>query len=102
MFANFVSNFQQHTVGMGKLGSQEIMYKYLSTLERLAPHFGVETFPVFHLDLRTDGDGSGSYLIASRTQTPSEETVNCEPAYEIRVSGSTGIWWRKLSAQKVS
>ncbi|XP_051743713.1 non-receptor tyrosine-protein kinase TYK2 isoform X2 [Ctenopharyngodon idella] len=102
VFANFVSNFQQHTVGMGKLGSQEIMYKYLSTLERLAPHFGVETFPVFHLDLRTDGDGSGSYLIASRTQTPSEETVNCEPAYEIRVSGSTGIWWRKLSAQKVN
>nr|AMK47892.1 tyrosine kinase 2 [Ctenopharyngodon idella] len=102
VFANFVSNFQQHTVGMGKLGSQEIMYRYLSTLERLAPHFGVETFPVFHLDLRTDGDGSGSYLIASRTQTPSEETVNCEPAYEIRVSGSTGIWWRKLPAQKVN
>ncbi|XP_048047169.1 non-receptor tyrosine-protein kinase TYK2 [Megalobrama amblycephala] len=102
VFANFVSNFQQHTVGMGKLGSQEVMYKYLSTLERLAPHFGVEAFPVFHLDLRTDGDGSGSCLIASRTQTPSEETVNCEPTHEIRVSGSTGIWWRKLSAPKVN
>ncbi|ROL49500.1 Non-receptor tyrosine-protein kinase TYK2 [Anabarilius grahami] len=102
VFAKFVSNFQQHTVSMGKLGSQEVMYKYLSTLERLAPHFGVETFPVFHLDLRSDGDGSESYLIASRTQTPSEETVNCEPTHEIRVSGSTGIWWRKLSAQKVN
>ncbi|XP_067238624.1 non-receptor tyrosine-protein kinase TYK2 [Chanodichthys erythropterus] len=102
VFANFVSSFQQHTVGMGKLGSQEVMYKYLSTLERLAPHFGVETFPLFHLDLRTDGDGSGSCLIASRTQTPSEETVNFEPTHEIRVSGSTGIWWRKLSAPKVN
>ncbi|KAL0197138.1 hypothetical protein M9458_005678, partial [Cirrhinus mrigala] len=74
VFTNFVKTFQQHTVGMGKLGSQEVVYKYISTLERLAPNFGVEAFPVFSLDLRPDGDGSGSYLIASRTQTPSEET----------------------------
>ncbi|XP_077069553.1 non-receptor tyrosine-protein kinase TYK2 [Siphateles boraxobius] len=100
VFEKFVSSFQQHTVGMGKLGSQEVMYKYLSTLERLAPHFGVETFPVFHLDLRPDGDGSGSCLIASQTQTPSWETVNAEPTFEIKVSGSTGICWRKLSAQR--
>ncbi|XP_067276803.1 non-receptor tyrosine-protein kinase TYK2 isoform X2 [Pseudorasbora parva] len=100
VFAKFVSSFQQHTVAMGKLGSQEVMYKYLSTLERLAPHFGVETFPVFHLHLRPDGDGSGSYLIATRTQTPSEETIKGEPTYEIRVSGTTGIWWRKLPAQR--
>ncbi|KAK2916650.1 hypothetical protein Q8A67_001024 [Cirrhinus molitorella] len=100
VFTNFVRTFQQHTVGMGKLGLQEVMYKYISTLERLAPNFGVETFPVFSLDLRLDGDGSGSYLIASRTQTPSEETINGQPTYEIRVSGSTGIWWRKKSAQR--
>uniref|UniRef100_A0A8C1CQM3 non-specific protein-tyrosine kinase n=1 Tax=Cyprinus carpio carpio TaxID=630221 RepID=A0A8C1CQM3_CYPCA len=97
VFANFVKTFQQHTVCMGKLGSQEVMYKYISTLERLAPNFGVETFPVFSLDLRADGDGSGSYLNASRTQAPSEETVNGQPTYEIRVSGSAGIWWRKTS-----
>uniref|UniRef100_A0A8C1KFG7 Tyrosine-protein kinase n=1 Tax=Cyprinus carpio TaxID=7962 RepID=A0A8C1KFG7_CYPCA len=101
VFANFVKTFQQHTVCMGKLGSQEVMYKYISTLERLAPNFGVETFPVFSLDLRADGDGSGSYLNASRTQAPSEETVNGQPTYEIRVSGSAGIWWRKTSAQRV-
>lgn len=100
VFAHFVNTFQQHTVGVGKLGSQEVMYKYLSTLERLAPHFGVETFPVFHLDLRTNGDGSGSYLIASRTQNSSEETINSEPTHEIRVSGSDGIWWRKFSPQR--
>uniref|UniRef100_A0A8C1WGB8 Tyrosine-protein kinase n=1 Tax=Cyprinus carpio TaxID=7962 RepID=A0A8C1WGB8_CYPCA len=100
VFANFVKTFQQHTVCMGKLGSQEVMYKYISTLERLAPNFGVETFPVFSLDLRADGDGSGSYLNASRTQAPSEETVNGQPTYEIRVSGSAGIWWRKTSAQR--
>uniref|UniRef100_A0A671SCM8 Tyrosine-protein kinase n=1 Tax=Sinocyclocheilus anshuiensis TaxID=1608454 RepID=A0A671SCM8_9TELE len=99
VFTNFVKTFQQHTVGMGKLGSQEVVYKYISTLERLAPNFGVETFPVFNLDLRADGDGSGSYLNASRTQAPSEETGNGQPTYEIRVSGSAGIWWRKTSAQ---
>uniref|UniRef100_A0A671QXU6 Tyrosine-protein kinase n=1 Tax=Sinocyclocheilus anshuiensis TaxID=1608454 RepID=A0A671QXU6_9TELE len=97
VFANFVSSFQEHTVGMGKFGSQEVMYKYISTLERLAPKFGAETFPVFSLDLKSDGDGSGSYLIASQTQT-----VNSEPTHEIRVSGSTGISWRKTSAQWVS
>uniref|UniRef100_A0A8C1XM71 Tyrosine-protein kinase n=1 Tax=Cyprinus carpio TaxID=7962 RepID=A0A8C1XM71_CYPCA len=95
VFANFVSSFQQHTVGKGQLGPQEVMYKYISTLERLAPKFGTETFPVFSLDLRSDEDGSGSHLIASQTQTPSEETVNSEPTHEIRVSGSTGICWRK-------
>ncbi|XP_051569549.1 non-receptor tyrosine-protein kinase TYK2-like [Myxocyprinus asiaticus] len=100
VFANFVRSFQQHTVGMGKLGSQEVMYKYLSTLERLAPHFGIEAFPVFHLDVRSDGDGSGSYLIASRTQSSTEGIVNSEPTHEIRVSGSTGILWRKLPAQR--
>uniref|UniRef100_A0A8C1XWC9 Tyrosine-protein kinase n=1 Tax=Cyprinus carpio TaxID=7962 RepID=A0A8C1XWC9_CYPCA len=99
VFANFVSSFQQHTVGKGQLGPQEVMYKYISTLERLAPKFGTETFPVFSLDLRSDEDGSGSHLIASQTQTPSEETVNSEPTHEIRVSGSTGICWRKASAQ---
>ncbi|XP_039541897.1 non-receptor tyrosine-protein kinase TYK2 isoform X2 [Pimephales promelas] len=100
VFERFVSGFQKNTVSMGKLGLQEVMYKYLFTLERLAPHFGVETFPVFHLDLRPDGDGSGSCLIASETPTPSWETEKPEPTFEIKVSGSTGIWWRKLSAQR--
>ncbi|XP_043090006.1 non-receptor tyrosine-protein kinase TYK2 [Puntigrus tetrazona] len=99
VFTNFVKTFQQHTVGTGKLGAQEVMYKYISTLERLAPNFGVETFPVFNLDLRADGDGSGSYLNASRTQAPSEEAMNGEATYEIRVSGSAGICWRKTMGQ---
>ncbi len=102
VFTNFVKVFQQHTVGEGKLGLQEVVCKYISTLERLVPNFGIETFPVFNLDLRADGDSSGSYLNASRTQAPSAETVNAQPTYEIRVSGSTGIWWRKTSALCVS
>uniref|UniRef100_A0A672LID1 Tyrosine-protein kinase n=1 Tax=Sinocyclocheilus grahami TaxID=75366 RepID=A0A672LID1_SINGR len=99
LFAQVIFTISKNNLGMGKLGSQEVVYKYISTLERLAPNFGVETFPVFNLDLRADGDGSGSYLNASRTQAPSEDTGNGQPTYEIRVSGSAGIWWRKTSAQ---
>lgn len=94
VFENFVRSFQQHTVGMGKLGPQEVMYKYLSTLERLAPDFGLETFLVSHLYIRSDGDDSGSYLISS------EEPVSSKSTHKIRVSGSTGIWWKKLPAER--
>uniref|UniRef100_A0A673C5E6 Tyrosine-protein kinase n=1 Tax=Sphaeramia orbicularis TaxID=375764 RepID=A0A673C5E6_9TELE len=48
VFADFVRTFQQHTVDKGRLGAQEIMYKYISTLEHLAPRFGTETFFVTH------------------------------------------------------
>lgn len=101
VFAEFVRSFQQHTVAQGRLGSQEVMYKYLSTLERLAPHFGTETFSIFHLELRSDGDGSGSYLNASRALTPLEEITCSQPTHEVMVSGTAGIQWRKILTQRV-
>ncbi|XP_056610016.1 non-receptor tyrosine-protein kinase TYK2 [Triplophysa dalaica] len=91
VFAKFVRRFQQHTVSLGKLGSQDVLYKYLSTLERLAPEFGIETFSVSHLYIRNDGDDSEPHI-----KIP-EEPVNSGSTHEIRVSGSTGIWWRKLT-----
>ncbi|XP_066529724.1 non-receptor tyrosine-protein kinase TYK2 [Hoplias malabaricus] len=100
VFSDFVRSFQQHTVGQGRLGLHEIMYKYLSTLERLAPRFGAETFPVFHLDLRPNGDGSGSYLNPSRAHEPPEYAACGQPKHEIMVSGNRGIQWRKMSAQR--
>lgn len=101
VFADFVRSFQQHTVGQGRLGSQEVMYKYLSTLEHLAPRFGTETFSIFHLDLRPDGDGSGSYLNASQAHEPLEQITCSQTTHEVMVSGTTGIQWRKISAQRV-
>ncbi|XP_062868062.1 non-receptor tyrosine-protein kinase TYK2 [Trichomycterus rosablanca] len=100
VFADFVRSFQQHTVGQGSLGSQEVIYKYLSTLERLAPCFGTEIFYIFHLDLRPEGDGSGSYLNATRARQPQEEIQSTEPTHEVMVSGTTGIQWRKIPAQR--
>ncbi|CAB1341815.1 unnamed protein product, partial [Coregonus sp. 'balchen'] len=102
VFADFVRNFQEHTVDVGRLGSQEVMYKYLSTLEHLAPHFGTETFLAAHLELRQDGgDGSGSYLTTSHAHGASDpENFGPQATHEVMVSGTKGIQWRKITVQK--
>uniref|UniRef100_A0A673YY56 Tyrosine-protein kinase n=1 Tax=Salmo trutta TaxID=8032 RepID=A0A673YY56_SALTR len=104
VFADFVRTFQEHTVDVGRLGSQEVMYKYLSTLEHLAPRFGTETFLAAHLELRKDGgDGSGSYLNTSRAHGASDpENVGPQVMHEVMVSGTKGIQWRKMTVQKQS
>lgn len=101
MFAEFVQTFQQHTVDKGRLGAHEIMYKYISTLEHLAPHFGTETFPVSHLELREDGDGSSSYSNTTHAQGVSKDNFRAPATHEILVCGTKGIQWRKVSCQKV-
>ncbi|XP_069380762.1 non-receptor tyrosine-protein kinase TYK2 isoform X2 [Paralichthys olivaceus] len=96
VFADFVQTFQQHTVDEGRLGTQDIMYKYISTLEHLVPRFGTETFPVSHLELREDGDGGSSY----HAQGDSKDNFTAPITHEIMVSGTKGIHWRKVSVQK--
>lgn len=100
VFADFVRTFQQHTVDKGRLGAQEIMYKYISTLEHLAPRFGTETFPVSHLELREDGDGSSSYSNTTHAQSDSKDDFKASATHEIMVSGTQGIQWRNVSNQK--
>lgn len=100
VFADFVQTFQQHTVDKGRLGTHEIMYKYISTLEHLAPRFGTETFPVSHLELREDGDGSSSFSNTTHAQGVSKDTFSAPTTHEIMVTGSKGIHWRKVSGQK--
>ena len=101
MFSDFVRTFQKHTVGIGRLGSQEVMYKYISTLEYLAPRFGTETFAVSHLELREDDDGSGSYLNSNHAQGATPDSFRADVTHDIMVSGCKGIQWRKASVQKV-
>ncbi|XP_076122479.1 non-receptor tyrosine-protein kinase TYK2 isoform X1 [Alosa pseudoharengus] len=100
VFAEFVRSFQQHTVAQGKLGPQEVMYKYLATLENLAPRFGTETFVAVRLALKKDGDSSGSYLSDSRVQGDVEDVAEQEATHEVMISGTTGIQWREISALK--
>uniref|UniRef100_A0A672ITZ4 Tyrosine-protein kinase n=1 Tax=Salarias fasciatus TaxID=181472 RepID=A0A672ITZ4_SALFA len=99
VFADFVRCFQQQTVDKGRLSAQEIIYKYIFTLEHLAPCFGTETFPVAHLELREDGDSS-SYPNTARAQGVSKDYFGAPATHEIMVSGPKGIQWRKATAQK--
>ncbi|XP_005749978.2 non-receptor tyrosine-protein kinase TYK2 [Pundamilia nyererei] len=100
VFKDFVRSFQQHTVDRGNLCTEEIMYKYIATLEHLAPRFGTETFPVTRLDLRDEDDRSGSCSSTTHAQCGSKDNF-CGPiSHEISVSGTEGIQWRKVSAQR--
>ncbi|CDQ98375.1 unnamed protein product [Oncorhynchus mykiss] len=80
------------------------MYKYLSTLEHLAPRFGTETFLAAQLELRKDGgDGSGSYLNTSHAHGASDPgNVGPQVMHEVMVSGTKGIQWRKMTVQNQS
>lgn len=95
MFADFVQTFQEHTVEKGRLDTQKIMCKYISTLERLVPSFGVEIFHVSHLNLREAWEESGCL----HTRAQCEDTAAA--THEIMVNGNKGIWWR-ISIQTVS
>ncbi|XP_068194062.1 non-receptor tyrosine-protein kinase TYK2 [Antennarius striatus] len=100
VFADFVKTFQQHTMDTGRLGTHEIMYKYISTLEHLAPGFGVEIFPVSHLEIREDGDGSSSFFNTYGAQGALKDGFRAPTTHEIRVTGIKGIQWMKLPTQK--
>lgn len=101
VFADFVRTFQQHTVNKGGLSANDIMYRYISTLEHLAPRFGSETYSVCHLELREDGAGNSSYSSTARAKRCSEDDYKTPATHEIMVCGVKGIQWRKVSTQKV-
>lgn len=101
MFGNFVQKFQQHTVDNGQLSTYELIYKYISTFEHMAPSFGVETFLVSSLELRKETDESLLFSNTTHAQGASKESFNAFETYEIMVTGTKGIQYRKLSTQKV-
>ncbi|KAI1884278.1 hypothetical protein AGOR_G00224790 [Albula goreensis] len=94
VFSQFVRSFQLHTVGAGRLSLQDLMYKYLSTLENLAPRFGSETFPLTHLSRQSELGGSSAYLSSPPTTPPSTDVT-----HHIMVSGTGGIQWRVAPPQ---
>nr|AMV91904.1 tyrosine kinase 2 [Acanthogobius hasta] len=96
IFANFVQAFQQHTVDKGKLGTQEIMYKYISTLEHLAPRFGTETYSVSHLD---NGGQECPYTSSNHDQSASKDNYKAPATHEVMICGLKGIQWRMVSTQ---
>ncbi|KAM6294100.1 non-receptor tyrosine-protein kinase TYK2 [Aegotheles albertisi] len=102
VFRRFVQHFQRHTVGAGKLSAQDIMYKYLATLEHLAPRFGTELFPVLSLETSSEGERVQPYLNGGRSQPelgpallPKERPLT----HEVLVSGTSGIQWRPVAVE---
>uniref|UniRef100_A0A8C5C9B1 Tyrosine-protein kinase n=1 Tax=Gadus morhua TaxID=8049 RepID=A0A8C5C9B1_GADMO len=102
VFANFVRNFQRQTADNGRLGFQDVMYKYIYTLEHLAPNFATETFSVSHMATKRDGYGGGSNSHSFYAYGNSTSNIDALLAHEVLVSGTKGILWRKSLGQKVS
>nr|XP_033780179.1 non-receptor tyrosine-protein kinase TYK2 [Geotrypetes seraphini]XP_033780180.1 non-receptor tyrosine-protein kinase TYK2 [Geotrypetes seraphini]XP_033780181.1 non-receptor tyrosine-protein kinase TYK2 [Geotrypetes seraphini] len=100
IFRKFVCRFHLHTVIPGKLNELDIMYKYVATLENLAPRFGSETFSVLSLDFPSEGDRGNLYINAGHPRPGEEPVLTREgPAtHEVLVTGTEGIQWRKVQA----
>ncbi|OPJ89280.1 non-receptor tyrosine-protein kinase TYK2 isoform B [Patagioenas fasciata monilis] len=96
VFRRFVRRFQRHTVGAGRLTAQDVMYKYLATLEQLAPRFGAEVFPVLSLD--TSSEGERAQLGANGGRSPPKEPL---VTHELLVTGTSGIQWRPVPAESL-
>ncbi|XP_010292234.1 PREDICTED: non-receptor tyrosine-protein kinase TYK2 [Phaethon lepturus] len=99
IFKKFVQHFQRHTVSTGKLTVQDIMYKYLATLEHLAPRFGSELFPVLSLETSSEGEKVQLYVNGGHSQPehghallPKDRPVT----HEVLVTGTSGIQWRPV------
>ncbi|KAM6037608.1 non-receptor tyrosine-protein kinase TYK2 isoform 1-T2 [Theristicus caerulescens] len=104
VFKKFVQRFQRHTVSTGKLTVQDIMYKYLATLEHLAPRFGSELFPVLSLETSSEGEkvqlyvnGGHSQLEQGHALLPKDQPVT----HEVLVTGTTGIQWRPVPVENI-
>ncbi|XP_076216777.1 non-receptor tyrosine-protein kinase TYK2, partial [Aptenodytes patagonicus] len=104
VFKKFVQRFQRHTVSTGKLTVQDIMYKYLATLEHLAPRFGSELFPVLSLETSSEGEkvqlyvnGGHSQLELGHALLPKDRPVT----HEVLVAGTSGIQWRPVPVENV-
>lgn len=102
VFRKFVRRFQRHTVGAGTLTEEDVMFKYLATLELLAPRFGSERFAVLSLDVSNEGEkaqpcGNGGHAMAERgdAAAPGESSVS----HEVLVSGTGGIQWRPVPSR---
>ncbi|XP_044299383.1 non-receptor tyrosine-protein kinase TYK2-like isoform X2 [Varanus komodoensis] len=104
VFKKFLKHFQRHTVSTGKLTEQDVMKKYLATLENLAPRFGSELFAVLSLETLSEGEkvplyinGGHTHLENSHASPPSDKPAT----HEVLVTGTEGIQWRPISAERL-
>ncbi|XP_009668573.1 non-receptor tyrosine-protein kinase TYK2 [Struthio camelus] len=104
VFKKFVQRFQRHTVSTGKLTEQDIMYKYLATLEHLAPRFGSELFSVLSLETSSEGEKVQLYINGGHPPLEHGHTLlpKDRPAtHEVLVTGANGIQWRPVPVESI-
>ncbi|KAM6394841.1 non-receptor tyrosine-protein kinase TYK2 [Rhynochetos jubatus] len=102
VFKKFVQRFQRHTVGTGKLTAQDVMYKYLATLEHLAPRFGSELFPVLSLDTSSEGEKAQLDVNEACPQPDHKDAPLAKDrsiTHEVLVTGTGGIQWRAVPVE---
>ncbi|XP_015263084.1 PREDICTED: non-receptor tyrosine-protein kinase TYK2 [Gekko japonicus] len=104
IFKKFVQRFQRHTMSSGKLTEQDIMYKYLVTLENLAPRFGSERFPAVSLETVSGGETVPLYINGGHTPLENSHDApdsNRPATHEVMITGTEGIQWRLMSTERI-
>nr|XP_041567721.1 non-receptor tyrosine-protein kinase TYK2 isoform X1 [Taeniopygia guttata] len=97
VFRRFLRRFQRHTVAAGGLTERDVMYKYLATLEQLAPRFGSEVFPVISLETAAEGETGppGAAGSCAEPEPPRDRPVT----HHVLVTGTGGIQWRPVAGE---
>lgn len=100
VFKKFLQHFQQHTLSTGKLTEQDLMHKYLATLENLAPRFGTELFAAVSLETVSEGEKVPLYINGGHTHLENFSSHGSRPVtHEVLVTGINGIQWRSIPTE---
>lgn len=86
VFKNFLNEFNSKTIQDSNITLYDLKVKYLSTLETLTQGLGRETVEPISLKLSGENEGSPA---------PSLLMGDDEMGYEVQISGTTGISWRR-------
>ncbi|KAJ8357269.1 hypothetical protein SKAU_G00200630 [Synaphobranchus kaupii] len=93
VFRNFVNEFDSKTIRASNVSPHDLKVKYLATLETLTRSFGNEVYETSMLQTSLESE-------RPLMSAPTFESVN-PPVYEVRVSGTGGIKWRKKPPNNV-
>ncbi|XP_069783551.1 non-receptor tyrosine-protein kinase TYK2-like isoform X2 [Narcine bancroftii] len=100
-FRKFVRGFQLPITSSGKMIQHDIIFKYLSTLENLCTNFGGEIFQALYLEVLPESNRTpyinGRYYMKTTEDVIYPAQVTQE--YEVLVTGTEGIQWRKMKKE---
>uniref|UniRef100_A0A673LV68 Tyrosine-protein kinase n=1 Tax=Sinocyclocheilus rhinocerous TaxID=307959 RepID=A0A673LV68_9TELE len=86
VFKNFLNEFNSKTIQDSNITLYDLKVKYLSTLETLTQGLGRETIEPKSLKVSGESEGSLAHMLPLGDDGP---------GYEVQVSGTTGISWRR-------